>query len=166
MASWLKVLLARTEAEPLWYLNLWREDVVLRAPQQQAGLAAVCRRHPFDLGDDRTLNGFVHLLVAFLDDEDPPAGNRHVTAPHFRNRGRVSQTGQVYILTQSFQNVEQRLFHTLTEQFSPCVKRPHLNMFAGLSDDLVFAAKFPSWHASNIHKEVDIAELFLHKQQH
>lgn len=63
----------------LCYLNLRREHVVLWAPQQQAGLAAVCGCHPFDFGDDGTLNGFIGLLVALLDYEDPPAGNQHVT---------------------------------------------------------------------------------------
>lgn len=56
--------------------HLWRDDIVLGAPHQQARLAGVCSRDSFQFGDDRTLHGFVRLLVALLDDEDPPAGSQ------------------------------------------------------------------------------------------
>lgn len=52
--------------------NLGRDDIVCNIPQPLPQLRGVGEGHPFQLGDDRALQGRVCVLVAFLDHKHPP----------------------------------------------------------------------------------------------
>lgn len=53
-------------------IYLWRDDIVLRAPHHDSGLAGVSDRDAFEFSDDRALDGLICLLVALLTHKHPP----------------------------------------------------------------------------------------------